>query len=164
VGAVVLLAGLACPQPLMVPVRGATARDWNPRSFWASPWGRSGVHKGIDIFASAGAPVRSASSGIVLFRGSVALGGNVLLVLGPKWRVHYYAHLSEALVGIGRPVSRGQELGRVGNSGNAKGKPFHLHYAVVTLLPYLWRWDRAPQGWKKVFFLDPDELLRAEGD
>ena len=43
-----------------VPVRTASAADWNPQSFWYEPWGVSGVHKGIDIFAPEGGPVLSA--------------------------------------------------------------------------------------------------------
>ena len=43
----------------------------------------------------------------------------------------------------------------MGDSGNAAGKPPHLHYSLVSLLPMFWRADEAPQGWKKMFFLDP---------
>ena len=39
------------PETPRIPVSGATAADWNPQSFWYYPWGRSGTHKGIDIFA-----------------------------------------------------------------------------------------------------------------
>ncbi|GAB6140921.1 hypothetical protein JCM14076_16500 [Methylosoma difficile] len=38
----------------IIPVEGATAADWHPQSFWYHPWGRSGTHKGIDIFARSG--------------------------------------------------------------------------------------------------------------
>jgi len=31
-------------------VLGATPKDWNHATFWYEPWGKSGVHKGIDIF------------------------------------------------------------------------------------------------------------------
>ena len=56
------------PEWPQIPVQGASARDWNPRTFWFEPWGRSGVHKGIDIFAKQGTPALSASYGVVLFR------------------------------------------------------------------------------------------------
>jgi hypothetical protein len=39
------------------------------------------------------------------------------------------------------------------------GKPAHLHYSVVSLIPLPWRMDTSTQGWKKIFFLDPDDLL-----
>ena len=51
-------------------------------------------------------------------------------------------------------------LGAVGTTGNAEGKPSHLHYAVLSLLPMPWNWSSATQGWKRMFFVDPDALLR----
>lgn len=155
----VCLTGLLLPQQAVIPVQGATQRDWNAQSFWYEPWGKSGVHKGIDIFARKGTPLLAATAGVVVFQGEIALGGKVVAVLGPKWRLHYYAHLDAANVNFGTLVSNGQVIGAVGDSGNAAGKPPHLHYAVLTLLPYLWRWDGATQGWKKMFYLDPGRIL-----
>ncbi len=51
-----LIAWAVLPEWPRIPVEGASARDWNPRTFWFEPWGRSGVHKGIDIFARSGTP------------------------------------------------------------------------------------------------------------
>ena len=155
-----LLAWLLAPQWLQVPVQGASPRDWNPQSFWFEPWGRSGTHKGIDIFARHGTPVVAPTYGLVLFRGALGIGGNVLLMLGPQWRLHYFSHLADYSALPGQPVLPGSPLGSVGDTGNARGKPPHLHYAIVTLLPYPWRWDNSTQGWKKIFYLDPDQLLR----
>ncbi len=159
-GVVVVLAGLLVPGRQVLPVAGATASDWNHRTFWHHPWGKSGVHKGIDIFAPRGTPVVASTGGVVIGAGDLSRGGRVVSVLGPKWRVHYYAHLQERSVRRGAVVRRGERIGTVGNTGNAVGKPSHLHYAVVTVVPYPWRvrWQR--QGWKKMFFLDPDGLLR----
>lgn len=159
----ILLGGLLLPAPMQIPVEGASARDWNPRSFWFEPWGVSGVHKGIDIFAPRGRAVRAASAGVVVYTGELAQGGRVVLVLGARWRVHYYAHLDSIDVGIGQPVSGGTRIGSVGDSGNAQGKPPHLHYSVLSLLPHPWRWDGATQGWRKMFYLDPGALLPTDG-
>ncbi len=157
--AAVFLAGLAIPQCLVIPVQGATRADWNPETFWFSPWGASGVHKGIDIFAKEGTPVLSAAPGLVLYSGTLALGGNVVIVAGPKWRIHYYAHLRETRAAGRRFVSRGEIIGAVGATGNAAGKPPHLHYTIATPIPYPWRADRGVQGWKKMFYLNPLEYL-----
>ena len=159
----ILLSGFLLPEDLRIPVEGATPADWNHATFWYAPWGRSGVHKGIDIFADAGRAVRAATGGIVLYRGTLGMGGRVVIVLGPKWRLHYYAHLGGFDAAAGRFVSRGTVLGTVGTSGNAAGKAPHLHYAILSLVPHPWRWDGAPQGWKKIFYLDPSRRLLEAG-
>jgi len=146
---------LAWPDHLAIPVQGATRADWNPRSFWYYPWGASGVHKGIDIFAAEGRPVMAATAGLVVRSGFYGAGGNMIAVLGPRWRIHYYAHLSRLDVAAGEWVGRGETLGAVGSTGNAAGKPPHLHYAIITIVPYPWRVTAQPQGWQKMFFLDP---------
>ena len=140
-------AWLFAPERPRIPVAGATPGDWNHASFWHEPWGRSGVHKGIDIFARKGTPVIAPTYGIVLFSGSIELGGNVVFALGPGWRVHYFAHLDEVAAVWGQPLLGGTLLGRVGDSGNAAGRPPHLHYSVLSLVPRPWRADGASQGW-----------------
>lgn len=160
----VLLVGFVLPERLVIPVQGASEQDWNHHTFWHEPWGKSGVHKGIDIFSNAGTPVISSTYGIVVFKGKIRLGGNVIAVLGPKWRVHYYAHLKDFNVTAGSIVKKSELIGSVGNSGNVQGKPPHLHYSIITLIPYLWRWDTSTQGWKKIFILNPSErLLQLKG-
>lgn len=155
----VILLGFVIPNPQSIPVEGADLQDWNHNTFWYEPWGASGVHKGIDIFADVHTPVISSSYGIVLFKGQWGMGGKVVLILGPKWRLHYYAHLNEITTTWGSLVSPSKPIGTVGNSGNAKNKPSHLHYTILTLVPHPWRWDRSSQGWKKIFFLDPTSTL-----
>jgi len=151
--------GYLLPEQLVIPVEGAKNTDWNHKTFWYEPWGKSGVHKGIDIFADKGTSLLSAVDGLVVYTGELGIGGNVIAVLGPKWKIHYYAHLDSTNVSFADAVSASQIIGAIGDSGNAKGKPAHLHYSVVTLVPYLWRWDGSTQGWKKIFFLNPGEML-----
>lgn len=162
IAAVILLGGFLLPEELRIPVDGATTADWNPDTFWYEPWGASGVHKGIDIFANSGRPVLAATGGLVLFSGRLGAGGEAITILGPKWRVHYYAHLKQRHVHAGAAVRRGAAIGSVGNSGNAAGKPSHLHYAIVTMVPYPWRITMQTQGWKRMNYLDPNEKLRAD--
>jgi murein DD-endopeptidase MepM/ murein hydrolase activator NlpD len=154
-----LLAGYLMPESMTIPVLGASSQDWNHDTFWHEPWGKSGVHKGIDIFSSKGTPVVTATNGVVVFKGYLKLGGNVVVVLGPKWRIHYYAHLDTIGTHIGDIVGMSERLGTVGNTGNAQGKPAHLHYSILSLFPYPWRWDGATQGWLKMVFLNPSEKL-----
>lgn len=157
---VVLALPFAWPERARIPVQGAAVRDWNEESFWYEPWGASGVHKGIDIFAAEGRPVISPVDGIVLFKGHLRLGGNVVAVLGPRWRIHYCAHLQTSSAKPFQFVRKGTKLGTVGTSGNAAGKAPHLHYSVLSLAPRVWGITRGTQGWKRMFFVDPDEVLR----
>lgn len=147
--------GLLIPHPKHMPVKGATAADYHPDSFWFYPWGRSVTHKGVDVFAREGTEVQSAASGIVVYKGNIAMGGNVVLILGPKWRLHYYAHLQSSSVGRFSFVGTGSPIGKVGSTGNAAGKPPHLHYSIMSMVALPWRIDSAPQGWRKMFYLNP---------
>ncbi len=142
-----------------MPVVGLGKGSYNAQSFWAYPWGKSVTHKGVDIFAPRGTPVQAATSGIVLYAGTIKLGGKVVFVLGPKWRLHYYAHLNTIQAKSLSWVSGGDGIGTVGDSGNAAGKPPHLHYAIQTAIPYPWRIDLDRQGWKKMFYLNPIEYF-----
>lgn len=156
----VLLVAFLIPAKAVIPVQGATARDWNPDSFWYHPWGPSGVHKGIDIFAERGRPVIAASGGLVVYSGELRAGGNVVAVLSRGGRIHYYAHLEERRVRSGVFVGRGEPVGSVGTSGNAVGKEPHLHYSILSLAPRPWRIRGGPQGWKRAFYVDPGRVLR----
>lgn len=70
-------------------------------------------------------------TGLVLRVGRNRLGGNVVTVLGPAFQVHYFAHLDRfGGFRAGDIVRAGDVLGYVGDSGNAKGGPPHLHYAI----------------------------------
>jgi murein DD-endopeptidase MepM/ murein hydrolase activator NlpD len=154
-----LAGGLCLPERLVIPVKGATKSDWNAKSFWFSPWGKSGVHKGIDIFAKEGIPVIAASSGLVVQAGFTPGGGNVVSVLGPKWRIHYYAHLKNIKAKNWEFISQGSEIGTVGTTGNAVGKQPHLHYAIITQIPYVWLFKAEKYGFDRMFFLNPLERL-----
>ncbi|HLW14480.1 MAG TPA: M23 family metallopeptidase [Flavobacteriaceae bacterium] len=154
-----LVIGFLVPQNLKMPVSGATKADYHPESFWYYPWGKSVTHKGVDVFARKGTPIQSATSGLVLYSGKIPMGGNIVVVLGPKWRLHYYAHLNEIK---SRPlsfVSKSTTIGTVGDTGNAAGKPPHLHYSILTPFPYVWRIDTDRQGWRKMFYLNPIEYF-----
>lgn len=154
-----LTAGFLLPEDKTGPVTGASRGDWHPDSFWYEPWGASGVHKGVDVFAKAGVPVVASTHQWVIYRSELPRGGKVVMALGPRWRIHYYAHLQR--INETRPwVAAGTVLGAVGDTGNARGKQPHLHYAVVSLVPTPWKIDGASRGYLKAFYQDPAEYLQ----
>lgn len=157
---VIFITGMLIPQRFSLPVEGARQADYNQASFWYYPWGESGTHKGVDIFAPKGTRLKSSVSGLVVYTGQKRNGGNVVLILGPKWRFHYYAHLDKITTTRGW-INRNESIGTVGNSGNAQGKPAHLHYSIYSLAPYFLKADSGPQGWKKMFFVNPIPLLNS---
>jgi peptidoglycan LD-endopeptidase LytH len=125
------LAWASVPTSLPVPVDGV--RPTQIADTWGAPRSGGRKHKGVDIFAPRGTPVRSTTDGVVLRVGTARLGGQVVTVLGPGLNVHYYAHLDRfGRFRLGDVVRQGDVLGYVGDTGNARGTPFHLHYGVYT--------------------------------
>ncbi len=126
------LAAMPEPQALPVPVEGVRPRAL--RDTWGGARGEGRRHEGIDIFARRGTPVLSSTEGIVARVGTNRLGGLVVWVMGPGGQRHYYAHLDRySDVEAGMRIRAGRVLGYVGDSGNAKGTPPHLHYSVYDI-------------------------------
>lgn len=117
------------PDQLPVPVQGVTPKQISDSWGAARSQGRS--HQGVDIFAKRGTPVQSTTDGLVMTVGQNTLGGNIVWVLGPDMSRHYYAHLeSYGQYKKGDWIRAGAVLGFVGNSGNARTTPPHLHYGI----------------------------------
>ncbi len=88
-------------------------------------------HHGVDIFAPRGTPVVAAIAGRVTRVGYRGLGGNVVWLRDTlNDRSLYYAHLDRAIVAEGMRVVPGDTLGFVGNTGNARTTPPHLHFGI----------------------------------
>jgi murein DD-endopeptidase MepM/ murein hydrolase activator NlpD len=148
---------ILAPSEYVMPVKGATRSSYNQQSFWAYPWGSSGHHKGVDIFHKKGTPVLSATKGIVVFKGVLSKGGNAILIFGPRLRLHYYAHLDAMQISYYDLVNAGEQIATVGSTGNAKGKPPHLHYSISRIIPRI----GGTEEWIKRFYDNPIPLLNA---
>ncbi|SRX73268.1 L-Ala--D-Glu endopeptidase [Aequorivita antarctica] len=112
------------------PVSGADNKSI--QSFWADPRDTgSRSHEGIDIFAERGTPVVAITDGIIDSAGERGLGGKQVWLrdnlLGKRI---YYAHLDKIAVSEGEKVKIGDTIGFVGNTGNAKDLPPHLHFGI----------------------------------
>ena len=86
-------------------------------------------HYAIDIAADYGSEVRSAGAGTVVFAGWKGNGGGYQVWIAHGSNLYTtYNHMSAISVGYGQSVSGGQQVGRVGQSGDATGP--HLHFEV----------------------------------
>lgn len=119
---------------LPFPVQGAAPRAIG--SVFGDP--RDGgvrEHHGVDIFADRGTPVRAVVDGRVrtdtggLGGKHIWLSGDALGLFGASY---YYAHLDSFAVDNGETVAAGEIIGTVGNTGNARTTPPHLHFGIYT--------------------------------
>jgi peptidoglycan LD-endopeptidase LytH len=89
------------------------------------------AHHGIDIFAPRGTPVLAGTDGVVRSIAPNELGGNVVWLSDEqRGQTLYYAHLDRHHVAAGQRVRTGDTLGFVGNTGNARSTPPHLHFGI----------------------------------
>ena len=112
------------------PVSGKGNRDiW---SFFGDPRdGGKRRHKGIDIFARRGTPVVAPIEGVVRSTRNRGRGGKQIWLYDHQRRQSlYYAHLDSQLVKKGQLVQAGDTLGLIGNTGNARNTPAHLHFSI----------------------------------
>jgi murein DD-endopeptidase MepM/ murein hydrolase activator NlpD len=105
------------------PVRGEVIRPFEPPE---DPYGSG--HRGIDIAASLGTPVRAAQGGTVAFAGPVA-GSLFVSIDHPDGVRTTYSWLSEVRVRAGDPVERGSSIGVTG-PGHPGIDPSHLHFGA----------------------------------
>ena len=108
--------------PLDMPVKSA----FRYTSGFGARWGRA--HKGVDLAGPVGTPILATGDGTVKFAGRQSGYGNVIIIehaLGTETR---YGHLSKIRVQAGQKVSRGSQIGDMGNTGRSTGS--HLHYEV----------------------------------
>jgi murein DD-endopeptidase MepM/ murein hydrolase activator NlpD len=116
---------------LQFPVSGGAATDIG--SWYGDPRdaGRR-RHEGLDIFARRGTPVLAAADGVVRSTRSNRLGGKVIWLRDEYGQNQYYAHLDSQVVSRGQRVFAGDTIGFVGNTGNARTTPPHLHFGIYS--------------------------------
>lgn len=96
-------------------------------------WGR--MHEGIDISGCGyGSPIYSVADGVVSEAGYYSSNGNYVVVSHGNDYYTIYMHLAKYTVSVGQNVSKGQQVGTMGNSGRSTGT--HLHLGVFKGYPY----------------------------
>ena len=118
---------------LLFPVQGELRRPLKDSYKDRRSGGRS--HNAIDILAETGVPLVAAVDGTIKRMNAHGIAGRHVYLLSTDQRyIFLYAHLSAYEEGLveGQEVKRGDTLGYVGDTGNAKGHP-HLHLAIYKL-------------------------------
>jgi murein DD-endopeptidase MepM/ murein hydrolase activator NlpD len=89
-------------------------------------------HNGVDIGCPVGSPIMAAAAGSVIVSiqndGWNGGYGNYIVISHPNGTQTLYSHNSANLVSVGDKVSKGQVIGKVGNTGHSTGP--HLHFEV----------------------------------
>lgn len=136
---------------LSFPVEGRSTR--NIRSGFGDPRdGGRRAHHGVDIFARRRTPALAAVTGVVSSVAETPVGGKVVWLRDvARGQRLYYAHLDSQLVRRGQRVRVGDTVGLVGNTGNARTTPPHLHFGIyvrgegpVDPFPFLYQPDTLP--------------------
>jgi murein DD-endopeptidase MepM/ murein hydrolase activator NlpD len=116
---------------LMIPVKGVKRSELIDT--FSETRGTERRHDAIDIIAPAGTPVLAVADGeIVKFFDSEAGGITIYQMSVDRRYVYYYAHLQRRADDVKEHdvVPRGKVIGYVGDTGNAGGGNYHLHFAI----------------------------------
>jgi murein DD-endopeptidase MepM/ murein hydrolase activator NlpD len=108
---------------------------YGPSSFtetYGAPRADTGWHHGEDIFGALGTPLLAVADGTVFSVGWNDVGGYRLWLRDKQGNQFYYAHLSafSPLAQNNAHVKAGDVIGFMGNSGDAQGTPYHVHFEV----------------------------------
>ena len=122
---------------------------------FGGPRAETGFHQGIDLFSANGTPVVAVHDGTLFRVGWNRLGGWRVWLDDGQGNYFYYAHLSaySDLARDGAPVHAGDVIGYMGDTGDAQGTPFHLHFEIhpdagwaVPPIAYVTAWESATPG------------------
>ena len=104
--------------------------------------GEESLHRGVDLFGPLGCDVLAAAPGVVVemwpapdgwYRGHPTFGGLVVLSHG-EGILTLYGHMDRVYVQEGQRVSKGEPIGRQGNTGLSQGAHVHFELIVNPLL------------------------------
>ncbi len=117
---------------LRFPVLGYDSRSIGS-GFGAPRDGGRRVHHGVDIFSPRHTPVIAPAKAYVRRVRETSIGGLNIWLYDEVRDLHlYFAHLQTQDVKGGTYVEEGQRIGTVGNTGNARRTPPHLHFGIYS--------------------------------
>lgn len=116
-------------------------------------------HEGIDIFAPKLTPALAAADGYITGVHEGGLGGKTVWMKVADKNIHlYYAHLDRQLVEQRQRVKKGDTLGLVGNTGNAKYTAPHLHFGIYNFNGAIDPWPFVNRSLKSASPVKPKDL------
>jgi murein DD-endopeptidase MepM/ murein hydrolase activator NlpD len=114
--------------PSLWPVMGPITSSFGQRQDPVLGNGEGEFHKGLDISAANGTPIRATGDGVVKSAAMANGYGREVIIDHGHGVETCYGHMSGFAVMAGQTVVRGQVIGYVGHSGRVTGS--HLHYEV----------------------------------
>lgn len=121
------LPGLGWREPFLLPVAGESTSSYgDPRQYGVG--GNISYHRGADIAAPEGTPIRATNAGVVRVAGFYPIKGGLVVLDHGGGVFSLYFHQSEILVEAGQRVRRGEVVGEVGSTGLSTGP--HLHWEM----------------------------------
>lgn len=114
----VLSSGGACP----------VGSPYTVTDSFGAPRGGGRSHEGDDIMAPRNTPIYAVEDGTISRAYSNTLGGIAIILQGASGDSYYYAHQRVNLVHTGEHVVAGQQIAKVGMTGDAQGTVYHLHF------------------------------------
>lgn len=134
------------PEAARPPRRGGSARSDRNAPAWTWPvvggrlssrfgyrrhpiTGKIRFHRGIDVAAPHGTPIRAFKAGTVVFSGVKGGYGYAVDIRHADGIVTRYAHNSKNLVRVGQRVRAGDVIAKVGSTGHSTGP--HIHFEVI---------------------------------
>lgn len=113
-------------RPAIWPVEGRLQGHFGSRTDPFS--GEGAFHRGVDISAPTGTPIRAAADGVVLHAQFMSGYGRLVVIDHGNGIQTYYAHMSRFAVVPGQEIRQGELVGAIGTSGRTTAP--HLHYEV----------------------------------
>ncbi len=89
---------------------------------------RGGFHTGVDFAISHGSPVYASDGGTVSFSGWKGGYGYLVIINHGNGKQTYYAHNSKLIVKRGQKVGKGEQIAKIGSTGNSSGP--HCHFEI----------------------------------
>ena len=107
----------------VVPVQGNITSRFGSREAI-----RDHSHKGLDIAAKTGTPIKAAADGKIKYADTMSGYGNLIIIDHGNGITTYYGHCSKLYKKEGQKVKAGDVIAAVGNTGNSTGS--HLHFEI----------------------------------